>query len=54
MKGGRASGGGGGGGGGGGEAEGKLSQEQVTLMAAVRSCDCGDRGSSGCNASKGA
>lgn len=36
------------------ETEGKLSQEQVALMTAVRSSDCGDRGASGCNASKGA
>lgn len=32
---------------------GKLSQGQVTLMTAVRSGDCGDRGASGYNASKG-
>lgn len=35
------------------ETEGKLSQEQVTVTA-VRSDDCGDRGASGCDASKGA
>lgn len=36
------------------QTEGKLSQEQVTLMTAVRSGNCGDRGASGCNASEGA
>ncbi len=35
------------------ETEGKLSQEQVTLMTAVRSVDSGDRGASGIDASKG-
>lgn len=34
------------------ETEGKLSQEQVALMTAVRSGDSGDRGASGCDASK--
>lgn len=36
------------------ETGGKLSQEQVALMTAVTSSDCGDRGASGCNASRGA
>lgn len=31
------------------ETEGKLSQEQVTLMAAVRSGDSSDRDASGCD-----
>lgn len=36
------------------ETEGKSSQEQVTLMTAVRRGDSGDRGASGCDASRGA